>query len=176
MATPTAQRTLLQIVLDALPSVSLVVLVLVGSAPIGARFWPEIGPMLVVVAVFFWSSDGNNALPFWVVFAVGLLMDSLAGVPLGLYTLTLLIVAGAASTQKKTFAGKPFYLPWFGMAVISLMALTINYGVNMVYYLCLFDPTPIMGQWIAGVVIYPLMALILGLLRLRINTEIKRQT
>lgn len=169
MVRQSARRSAWHAVLSALPAFNLIFIVLLGTAPLGAWFWPEIGPMITLMAIFFWATDHSNALSYWAVFCVGILLDILTGNPLGGYALVLLIIAGMTETQRRIFSGKPFYISWLGLAVISLTGLTVAYVINSIYHFHLFDPRPVIGQWIVCVLLYPLIAFLLGFIRIQIT-------
>ncbi len=74
------------------PVVCTVFLMLLANAPLGIPGQPVLVPAVAVISVFFWSLYRPSALPPPVTCILGLLLDLLAWLPLGVGSATLLIV------------------------------------------------------------------------------------
>lgn len=74
------------------PVVCTVFLMLLANAPLGIPGQPVLLPAVAVISVFFWSLYRPAALPPPVTCVLGLLLDLLGWLPLGVGSATLLIV------------------------------------------------------------------------------------
>lgn len=98
-----------------------VVLALIAVLRIPAPGFVDIAPMLPVVAVYYWSLYRPELLPPVAVFAIGLLVDSLSGIPLGVNALLLLAVCAFVRSQRQLLEPRGFILHWFAFLVVVVL-------------------------------------------------------
>ena len=97
------------------------VLVLVALMHIPVPGFAELAPMLPVMAVYYWSLHRPELLPFWTVFLIGLVIDTLTGGTLGFNALMLLLVSAFMRPQQRYLAERGFATHW----VIFMIVVTI---------------------------------------------------
>lgn len=144
--------------LVALPGVLTVLLVFVGSVPIGVPF---VGPMLPafgLVAVYIFSLQRPDLMPHWLAFLVGLLQDLLSGGPLGLNALVLLAVQGFCSTQRRFLVGRPFALLWAAFVLVAVAAATAGWLIACIYFVALVAPAASLMQIAITSALFPFVA------------------
>jgi len=73
-------------------------------------------------------------------FAVGLLHDALVGAPLGIHSLIYLVCYWTAFSQRRFLAGKGFFVLWWGMLLVSMLAVGLEWVVFSAFY---FRPMPL---------------------------------
>ena len=66
------------------PVVTMLLLVLIGSMPLGSFHTFEIFPMLNIIVIFYWTVYRPDLVPPFVLFLIGLIDDVVMGTPLGL--------------------------------------------------------------------------------------------
>lgn len=94
------------------------VLVVVALMHLPVPGFAELAPMLPVMAVYYWSLNRPELLPFWVVFLIGLLIDTLTGGTLGFNALMLLMVAAFMRTQTRYLSEKGFATHWVVFMIV----------------------------------------------------------
>lgn len=102
-----------------LPAVLALVLVLVGTVPLTAVDVQILKPLLPLVAVYYWALYRPDLLPAPVAFVLGLLVDILSGVPLGVHAATFCLAHGVLCVQRRFLVGKSFAINWSGFACVA---------------------------------------------------------
>ncbi|MHA1536868.1 MAG: rod shape-determining protein MreD [Alphaproteobacteria bacterium] len=95
-----------------------VMLALLAVLRVPAPGFVDIAPMFPVMAVYYWSLYRPELLPPLPVFAIGLLVDSLSGVPLGVNALLLLAVCAFVRSQRQLLEPRGFILHWFAFLIV----------------------------------------------------------
>jgi rod shape-determining protein MreD len=103
-------------------------LLLLTAIPTRMPGFSGIMPLLPMMGVYYWAIFRPDLLPAWVAFLIGLLADILAGTPLGVYALVLLLVQGIAAAQRKFFLGKSFAVTWWAFGLLAGGALGMTWG------------------------------------------------
>ena len=101
------------------PMVTTLLLVLVAIIPSHVPGLVRIGPMLSLIAVYYWAAHRPDLMGYGVVFAVGLLEDTISGAPLGIGSLVLLLVHAGVVHQYKFFNGKSFTVTWGAFVLVA---------------------------------------------------------
>lgn len=96
--------------------------------------WVDMVPDLALISLFYWKLYYPDSMPFWAVCVIGLVQDTLMGLPLGLSSFLYLIFSFALTTQRKVFARETFFTLWFGFTVLVagfyLLLWLLLYGAN----------------------------------------------
>ena len=103
--------------------------------------------------------------PLIATFFMGLIHDGLTGAPIGLSSLVLLLLHGAAGSQRKFFDRKGLAVTWVGFGIFATGAgyVVVERGIA-VSFAMLMDPSPVAVQWLLTVAVYPLIAWPFGIL------------
>ena len=95
-----------------------VLLVMIALMHIPVPGFAELAPMLPVMAVYYWSLHRPELLPFWAVFLIGLVIDTLTGGTLGFNALMLLLVAAFMRPQRRYLFERGFAVHWIVFMVV----------------------------------------------------------
>lgn len=108
-----------------LPAATTFLLVIFAALPIHLPFYAAIAPALCLIAIYFWTIQRAELLPYSVVFFAGLLQDILLDTPLGVFTLAFLLTRAIVFDGRAAVQGRPFWVLWLGFGMVSVSALMI---------------------------------------------------
>ena len=140
------------------PSVCTVLLMLLSEAPLGIADQATLLPAIAVACVYFWSLFRPTAMPPPVVFSIGVLLDLLAYVPLGVGTLTLLVVHGLVLRWRITLARRSFIAVWLTFAGFAACAAALGWLLTAMLSFRLLPVGPAVFQAVLTAAIYPVLA------------------
>ena len=112
----------------AFPAGCTLLLMLLAVAPYGIADQAAMLPAVTFACVYFWSLLRPGAMPPPVVFVVGLLLDLLGYLPLGVGALTLLIVHGLAVHWRPILVRQGFVAAWLTFAGFAAGAAALGLG------------------------------------------------
>lgn len=112
---------------QAFPAACTIVLMLLVEAPFGITDQTTLLPAIVIACVYFWSLFRPAAMPPPVVFLIGVLFDLLGYLPLGVGTLTLLIVHGLALRWRRFLTRQGFLFVWLAFAGFAVGAAALGW-------------------------------------------------
>jgi rod shape-determining protein MreD len=143
-----------------IPSLTLLLITLLSALPWGlsaeSRFFL---PLLPAVAIHYWQVRRPEAVPVWLVFVLGILLDVSTGGPLGYWSLIYLIAFALAALASQWRDWGPA-----GRLIAFLISLALLAGIEVmlasVYFAEWSDWAPRLRAYAAGVVAYLVMALI----------------
>jgi rod shape-determining protein MreD len=104
------------------PSLACLAAVVVEFVPLRLPGAIVMAPNWALFAVFVLALLRHELVPPWAVFLVGLVKDILAGLPLGLNALVLMLVREAARLLEEPLRGQPFIFTWFCFSIVALAA------------------------------------------------------
>ena len=145
------------------PGMMSLVLLFISVLPLGLPHFGPVTPILTLAAVYYWAIYRPDLMPAGLAFALGLLHDILTGGPPGLTALVLLFVCGACGTQRRAVVGKSFMIGWIGFVLIAAVAYFVAWLLACLYYLHPLELTPIAGQFLVSVLLYPPVAHVFSL-------------
>ena len=144
-----------------LPSATALVAVLLDLLPL-----PGMGSassFLTLGVVYYWSLYRPELLPTPVVFAVGAIYDAMAGLPLGLTSLVLLLVRAVMEAHQRFFVSRSFMVVWSCFLLLAPLAEVLRWLVSCLWWGRLFAPQPILFELGFSLALYPCIAWTLGL-------------
>ena len=118
-------------------------------------------PFFLFPAVFYWHIHQKALLPFWLLFLVGLVIDSLAATPLGLTSAVLLIIHYVLDQREVQLNNAGVWELWLIFVAVTVGGLAISWGVVMVLHLSFLDPTALILRGFATVLSYPVVYIVL---------------
>lgn len=119
-------------------------------------------PHLTFAVVHYWASRRPHSVPEWIVFAAGLMLDVMTGGPLGFWALVLL--AGYVVAVLQSERGEDTLRRWLQFALALGGLAVFEWLVASLYYLEWSDWRPFLAAALLVMVLYPLIALVLGIL------------
>jgi rod shape-determining protein MreD len=104
-----------------------VMLVLLGMVPLQLPGYERVVPALALMSVYYWAIHRPDLLTPSTAFCIGLLQDLLAGTPLGLTALVLVVCHWVVISQRTFFLANSFVLLWVGFAFIAVGAAVLQW-------------------------------------------------
>lgn len=121
-------------------------------------------PFFLLMVVYYWAIYRPTVMPVGYTFVLGLLLDFLAELPLGLSALVLVGLQTIVRRSRLFLMGQPYVMVWLGFGILSL-------GYTMAFWLLMslknlsFVPTASLVQMLVaaalGVLLFPLVSLVL---------------
>ena len=133
-------------------------LVVVSFVPLRLPEVSFVVPTLALMAVYYWGLHRADLLPAPAIFIVGLLQDILSGGPLGIHTLTFLVVYGICVSQRRFFYGKSFLVVWWGFMVVAGGALILEWALTSAFLERFVSPRSISFKYLMTIALYPVVA------------------
>ena len=143
------------------PIATVLVLLFLGLVPFGVPGLPLIAPAGTQIAVFYWAVYRPDLMPPLAAFGLGFAQDALAGTPLGVASLSFLILQGIAFSQRKAFIDKPFLLVWLGLAAAVTAASLAAWALSSVLLGGFIPPERPLFQGLATIALFPVFAWVL---------------
>ena len=143
----------------AIPVTVTVLLVFAASLPWRLPAFVEVTPAFAVMAVFYWTIYRPERFPYAATFGIGVLQDLLAGTPLGMTALALLIVQGVVASQRTFFRGKPFLVIWWGFSLVMPSVGLLTWIIGSACLGAVIPPLPIVVQVLLTMLLFPVFVL-----------------
>jgi rod shape-determining protein MreD len=124
-------------------------------------FAGDVRPHFLLAAVFYWAVYRPTLLPPWYAFALGMLMDILSGVPLGLNAFILIAVQWVVRTQRVYLMGQSFFGLWMGFAVTCFLAASAQWTLFTVASHSVAPAGPTLASIGMSILVFPLISLTL---------------
>jgi rod shape-determining protein MreD len=142
----------------AFPAGCTILLMLLADAPFGVTDQAAFLPAVTLACVYFWSLFRPAAMPPPVVFLIGLLLDLLAYMPLGVDVLTLLIAHGLALRWRHVLVRVGFLAVWLAFAGLAAGAALLGWMLTALLSFRLFPLPPALFQAVLAIALYPALA------------------
>lgn len=146
----------------ALPCALAVALVVLSGVPLGLPGLRGLAPAFAVPIVFFWSIWRPGLVPPPAVFALGALADLLGAAPLGVSSLTLLVLAGAVDANRRLLLRLSALQAWLAFVPYAAATLALSWLLASLMSLRLMPAEPVLVQWALTVAFYPALAFLMG--------------
>lgn len=143
----------------AVPVSSTILLMLLTELPFGFAGQTVLLPALTIGCVWFWSLYRPTAMPPPAVFLIGVLLDLLGYLPLGVSVLTLLSVHGAAVRWRRSLAEQGFGVVWLAFVPVGVLSAGLSWAVTAVLMFRLLPFAPAIFQAVLSIALYPLLAI-----------------
>jgi len=140
-----------------IPATATLFLLLLTVVPLRLPAVAEIAPMLPLMGVYYWAIYRPDLLPAWLAFTIGLLADVIAGTPLGVEALVLLLVQGTAARQRRFFLGKSFAVTWWSFGLLAAGATTLDWLLVSLLNGRAIDPSPVLISYLLTLGCFPLL-------------------
>lgn len=147
-----------------LPGICTLLLLILSLLQIGlaglARFPIEV----CLIAIYYWTVFRPTAMPFWFVFVLGVIRDSLMGGALGISSLTYLLFRLIVLTQQRMRMNDTFWATWLGFGMVMVPALTFHWLLASAFARQLLPVGDLLMQWIFTFGFYPLLHILFNAL------------
>lgn len=121
-------------------------------------------PFFLLMAVYYWAIYRPTVMPVAYTFALGVIMDLLSELPIGMSALILVGLQTIVQRSRLFLMGQPYMMVWLGFAIMAL-AYTVSFW--LLFSLSEFSFAPLRAfvqMMIAGalsIMLFPLASLIL---------------
>lgn len=144
----------------AFPASCTILLMLLTQIPFGFADQAALLPAVTLACVYFWSLFRPGGMPPPVVFAVGLFLDLLGYLPLGIGPLTLLVVHGLVLRWRRVLSQQGFLPVWLVFAGFAAGASALAWILTDVLTFRLLPPGPAVFQAALTAALYPALAIL----------------
>lgn len=133
-------------------------LMLLAAAPLGLPDQAMLLPSVTLACVFFWSLFRPESMTAPMVFAIGLLLDLLGYMPMGLGELMLLSVHGVTVHMRRFLTRHGFMLVWLTFLVLAAAANVMVWAIASLLTVRLLPFGPAIFQAVLATALYPAVA------------------
>jgi rod shape-determining protein MreD len=144
----------------AFPASCTVLLMALTEVPFGIADQSTLLPAVTLACVYFWTLFRPAAIPPPVVFLIGLLLDLLGYLPLGVGPLVLLVVHGLALRWRRVLTRQGFLSVWLAFAGFATGAAVFEWTLTAVLSFDLLPLGSAMFQASLTIALYPALAIL----------------
>lgn len=128
-------------------------------------------PMLPMIPIFYWGLTEPRVMPYWVVFAFGLIIDSTTGLPLGMSAFLGVAFLAMLQAQHKYIHKEGFVIQWGYFALLLGITGILHWLLLFIFYKEMPGLKYPVIQWILTVCCYPFCHQIFAVLSDSISRE-----
>jgi rod shape-determining protein MreD len=147
----------------AFPGTTSLMLMLLSLAPFGLWGQAALLPTVALTCVWFWSLFRPAAMAPPVVFLIGLLLDLLGFLPLGVGVVTMLLTHGVAQRLRGFLSRQGFAVVWLIFIALACGIAVLNWALVSVLTFTIVPPGPVLFQAGIAAAMYPAVAIPLTL-------------
>ena len=145
-----------------LPVATTLVAAVISVLPLQIPGYAALTPVFTLMAAYHWTIYRPDLLPPVALFAVGLTEDLLAGAPIGINALLLLLTRAAVLGQRRYFVNRNFPFVWAGFTLLTSAAMFALWALHCILTLSLVDFRFAMVRAALTIAIFPLASFLLG--------------
>ena len=135
---------------------------MISVLPVKFPGYAAFTPVFILMAAYHWTIYRPDLLPPLALFAIGLAEDLLAGSPIGVNALMLLLVRGAVLGQRRFFVNRTFPFVWSGFTLLTAVVMLCLWALHCLIDLSLLDFRNTVIRAALTVAIFPLASFMLG--------------
>ncbi len=161
--TPTKAQHAYFVIRMSVPYMFMALLFLLNLVPFSWLIGDGASVPLTLIAIYYWSIYRPTLLPEWLMFVVGIMLDLLSGMPVGINAFIFIVLRWSISRQRLFLTAQPFVMVWCGFLLAN-----ISYGLMSwaLFGLAHFHWTPLQPVWVSialGVGLFPFVNMLLHL-------------
>jgi rod shape-determining protein MreD len=141
------------------PACITVLLMLLSQVPLQITGQAALLPAVTLCCVWFWSLFRPDNMPPPVVFLIGLMMDLLGYLPLGVGVFTLLAVQSVALALRRSLSQRGFIWIWVVFGAVAAAASLVIWLLVMLLIFQLLSPYPAMFMAVLSIALFPVVAI-----------------
>ena len=127
-------------------------------------------PFSLLCVVYFWSLYRPDRFGPLAAFTSGIVYDAMAGLPLGMTALILLLVRQLVLVQHRFFVARSFLVVWICFALLAPAVELVRWLLACAWWGRLFPLQPVALSLLLTVALYPLASLLLT----RVHNQVPR--
>jgi rod shape-determining protein MreD len=147
----------------AFPGVTSVLLMMLSLAHFGLWGQAALLPAVALTCVWFWSLFRPAAMAPPIVFLIGLLLDLVGYLPIGVGEVTMLATHGIAQRLRRFLQRQGFTVVWLIFTAVACGIAVMNWALVSLLTFSLEPPGPILFQAGLAAAMYPAVAIPLAL-------------
>lgn len=145
-----------------LPVATTLLAAVISVLPLQIPGYPALTPVFTLMAAYHWTIYRPDLLPPLALFAIGLIEDLLAGSPIGVNALLLLLTRVAVLGYRRFFVNRNFPFVWTGFTLLTALAMLGLWGVHCVLDLSLLDFRMAVIRAALTIAMFPVASFMLG--------------
>jgi rod shape-determining protein MreD len=145
-----------------LPIATTVIAAIIAILPVRVPGYVALTPAFTLMAVYHWTIYRPDLLPPIGLFAIGLAQDLLAGSPVGIGALVLLLARAAVLRCRHYFINRTFPIVWTGFTLLSAAAMLVLWALHCLVELSFLDLRATVFRAVLTVAIFPVASFALG--------------
>jgi rod shape-determining protein MreD len=145
-----------------LPVATTLLAAVISVLPLQIPGYAALTPVFTLMAAYHWTIYRPDLLPPVALFAIGLTEDLLAGSPIGLNALMLLLTRVAVLGHRRYFVNRMFPFVWSGFTLLAAVAMLGMWAANSLLDLSLLDFRIAVIRAALTIAMFPLASFLLG--------------
>ncbi|HWD58931.1 MAG TPA: rod shape-determining protein MreD [Stellaceae bacterium] len=145
-----------------LPVATTLLAAVISVLPLQIPGYAALTPVFTLMAAYHWTIYRPDLLPPWALFAIGLVEDLLAGSPMGVNALLLLLTRIAVLGQRRYFVNRTFPFVWTGFTLLTAVAMLGLWCLHCILDLSLLDFRNAMIRAALTIAMFPMASFMLG--------------
>ncbi|HKS88685.1 MAG TPA: rod shape-determining protein MreD [Stellaceae bacterium] len=145
-----------------LPIATTLLATVIAILPVRLPGYAALTPAFALMAVYHWTIYRPDLLPPLGLFAVGLTQDLLAGAPVGVTALLLLLARAAVLRQRRHFIDRTFAFVWGGFTLLAVTAMAALWALQCLLQFTVFDVRATVFRAVLTIAIFPAASFALG--------------
>jgi rod shape-determining protein MreD len=145
-----------------LPIVTTTLAALLSILPLPIPGYAALTPAFTLMAAYHWTIYRPDLLPPVSLFLIGFAMDLLAGAPLGVSSLLLLLARALVLSFRRFFRNRRFPFVWAGFAILTGLAMPFLWALNSLLDLTLLESRTTVFRAALTVSVFPAASFLLG--------------
>jgi rod shape-determining protein MreD len=145
-----------------LPAATTLLAAVISVLPLQIPGYAALTPIFTLMATYHWTIYRPDLLPPAALFGIGLTEDLLAGSPIGVNALLLLLTRVAVLSYRRYFVNRNFPFVWTGFTLLAVTAMLGLWGLHCILDLSLLDFRNAVIRAALTVAIFPLASFMLG--------------
>ena len=137
---------------------ALLLFIILSIAPVNFGLFHHTRPMLLIMAVFYWSLFRPSFLGYLSLFIIGLIYDSFTLGLFGQTALTLIGLRFIVLMQRRLLINQPFWMIWIVFSVLALASAGFYYILQMIFEMHLLSPMRYLSDAVFSAILFPLIA------------------
>lgn len=115
----------------------------------------------ILIIIYYWTIHRPGLVPVWLVFAAGLCVDILGGLPIGLNALVFVLLRLFVVSQRRFLMGQGFTIIWLGFAMLNCAVHLVQWVVMSVLAWHILPIEPLFSPVFLGIAFFPIVSLLL---------------
>jgi rod shape-determining protein MreD len=145
-----------------LPAATMVFAALISVVPLHIPGYAALTPAFTLMAAYHWTIYRPDLLPPLALFLVGAGEDLIAGAPVGVSALLLLLARAIVLGYRRYFVNRLFPFVWTGFTLLTVIALFALWALHCLLDWTLLDFHSTIFRAVLTVALFPVASFLLG--------------